>query len=120
MKFSKTIRTVTAVINGTLAFILELAMLAGLGYFGFHVGNVFIIQFLLGIGLPLVAISIWAKWLAPKAKQRLRMPGLAALKAILFGLTALALVAAGERDASMWFTGAVALHLFLMIPSKQY
>jgi uncharacterized membrane protein len=120
MKSSKTVKAVASAINAPLAFLLELAMLAAFGYFGFHAGDVFVFQLLLGIGIPLTAVFIWAKWLAPKAKERLKMPGLVAAKAILFGLAALALIAADERGASMWFTGAVALHMFLMLPSKQY
>jgi hypothetical protein len=120
MTHRKTSKIVAQGINAPLAFLLELAMLAAYGYWGFHVGHAFALQLALGIGVPVVIVVIWAKWLAPRATKRLKMPWLVLVKAVLFGLAAYALYLSDQRGASMWFTLAIGAHLLLMLPSREY
>jgi hypothetical protein len=120
MSYRKTFKLVAQGINAPLAFTLELAMLAAYSYWGFHVGEIFALQLALGVGAPVLAIVVWAKYLAPRAAARLKMPWLVLVKAVLFGMAAYALYLSDQRDTSMWFTMAVGAHLLLMVPSKQY
>ena len=53
-------------INLGLAFLLELGVLAALGYWGFTDGPNTFLKFVLGLGAPALAIVIWAIFGAPK------------------------------------------------------
>ena len=46
-------------INAGLAFFLELAMLAGFGYWGFYGDKSVLIKWILGIGIPVVVAVVW-------------------------------------------------------------
>lgn len=78
----------------TIAFLLEVAMLASLCYWGFrfpYPGNL-----LAGIGVPAAVAVFWAFALAPRARRRIRWPFLPAVAAGLFLLSAAALAAAEQ------------------------
>lgn len=47
-------------INLALAFLLELVMLVVFGYWGFHTGSSTVVQWILGLGVPAIAIVIWS------------------------------------------------------------
>jgi len=53
--------------NLALAFLLELCMLAALGYWGFITGESSVSRISLGLGAPLLAAIIWGTFLSPKA-----------------------------------------------------
>lgn len=82
--------------NLALTFLLELAALAALGYWGYTVGEGTLAKLGLAIGLPLVTAVVWGLFLAPKAVYK--VPGWLRflLKTVVFGLAALALVATGH------------------------
>ena len=79
------------VINAGLAFLLELAMLTALGYWGFYGDKSVLTKWLLGIGLPLLTAVVWGMFLAPKAVYRLNGMSGNLLSLILFLLAATAL-----------------------------
>jgi hypothetical protein len=81
-------------INLALAFLLELAVLAALGYWGFTTGEGMLVRIGLGIGIPLVAIILWALFGAPRAAWRLHGFRLWILRVVFFGGAAMALIAA--------------------------
>ena len=78
-------------LNVGLAFLLELAMLAAFGYWGFQGEKSVWIKWGLGVGIPLVAAILWGILLAPMADQRLNIIGGTLLSSGLFFLAALAL-----------------------------
>jgi Protein of unknown function (DUF2568) len=78
-------------INAGLAFLLELAMLAAFGYWGFHGEKSVWMKWGLGIGTPLAVALLWGQCLAPKANHRLNIAGGTILSLGLFCLAALAL-----------------------------
>jgi hypothetical protein len=84
------------VANEALAFLLELAMLAALGWWGATVGGSFVVHVLLGIGAPLTAAVVWGLFAAPRARVRLPMGGVIAVKALAFGSAAVAIAAMGR------------------------
>lgn len=45
--------------NEALAFLLELAALAALAWWGFTTGSSLLVRVLLGVGTPLVAVVLW-------------------------------------------------------------
>jgi hypothetical protein len=83
-------------LNLALAFILELCMLAALGYWGFNTSDSTVLRLLLGFGVPLVVILIWARFLAPRSEKRLRGMAYLGLKTLIFGVAVVALVVAGQ------------------------
>jgi hypothetical protein len=68
---------------GVLAFVCELAMIALLAAAGWRIGTGTGTRLALAIGLPAVAVVIWARWMAPASAHRLRhRPRLAAQTAL--------------------------------------
>lgn len=57
---------------GVLAFLCELVMVALLAVSGWRLGTATAASVALAVGLPLVAIAIWARWMAPASGHRLR------------------------------------------------
>jgi hypothetical protein len=94
-------------LNETLAFLLELAMLAALGLWGANTGTSVASSILLGGGAPLLAIIGWGLFASPKAKITLPLAGVIAFKALAFGCGAAALYAVGRSKLALAF-GAVA------------
>ncbi|SRR5215204_1019973 len=79
-----------------LRFLVELAMLAALAYWGFTTSDSVLLKILLGLGTPLVAAVLWGLVLSPKAAIRAPAPLLVILEMTLFAAAALALNAAGH------------------------
>jgi Protein of unknown function (DUF2568) len=82
--------------NDALAFLLELAALAALAYWGFRTGPGVPAKFVLGLGAPLLAAFVWGLFAAPRARFRVPLAVVLAVKALVFGAAALALAASGH------------------------
>lgn len=81
-------------INLGVAFLLEIAMLAAFGVWGFQSAAGSGMKWVLGMGAPLAAALLWGFVLAPKAGWRLNIVSGVILSSALFGLAALALAQA--------------------------
>ncbi len=82
--------------NLVLAFALELAMLAAYFVTGWWSTDIMWLRFVLAIGLPALAIVLWAVWAAPKArKTRLHGAPLVTFKLLIFGVAVAGLCAVG-------------------------
>jgi hypothetical protein len=90
-------------LNETLAFLLELAMLAALGVWGAGAGASVASSILLGGGAPLLAIIGWGLFASPRAKITLPLAGVVAFKALAFGCGAAALYAVGRPRLALAF-----------------
>lgn len=107
--------------NLTLAFVLELAMLAAFSVAGYAATDVTWLRFTLAIGLPALAILLWAVWAAPKAgKRRLKMPGLLIFKIAIFGVATAAWWAAGQGFVASTFGVLVVMNLLGMWAFRQF
>ncbi|WP_435196814.1 YrdB family protein [Natronomonas sp. EA1] len=85
-------------------FLLELAALAALAYWGLRTGTTLLVQVALAVIAPLFAAGVWGTFVAPTAPYRLpELPRLG-LEILLFGVVALALASLGETTAA----GAIA------------
>ncbi|WP_267640229.1 YrdB family protein [Haloarchaeobius amylolyticus] len=84
-------------------FLLELAALAALGYWGFRTGDSTLASYGLGLGAPAVAALVWGTFVAPKARLRLRGTARLAVEAAVFASAAVALVLAGEPTLAAIF-----------------
>ncbi|MER7752420.1 YrdB family protein [Kitasatospora sp. NPDC097643] len=89
--------TPLTVVNGGLAFALELGLLAALCYWGFKTGSSTLTRILLGIGAPALAATAWGLFLAAGGpKFRLPLAAEIVLKLAVLATGALALHAAGR------------------------
>ncbi len=102
-------------VNLALAFVLELGVLASLCYFGFVSGPSTFVKIVLGIGLPVVAIVIWALFGAPKSQWQFTGFWFLLLQILFFGSAALALYVSGQR-----VPGIVFALLFVLNTSLAY
>ena len=81
-------------IAAVLRFVLELSLLASVGYFGFTFSGAS--GWLLGLGLPLVVVVIWGMFVAPRAPRLIDDPGRLVIELVLFALGMGALAAVGQ------------------------
>jgi hypothetical protein len=100
--------------NLALAFLLELAMLAAFGYWGFQTGDGTLTKIVLGIGVPIIVIILWGLFEAPRAYRPLPQPWHFILKVILFGGAVVALFAAGRSDLGWIFAGLLIVNAILL------
>ncbi|MFG2078392.1 YrdB family protein [Nonomuraea maritima] len=86
-------------LNALLMFVLEVAVLVSVGYWGFTVSSNWGLKLLAGLGAPALFITLWALFAAGGGENAIYpLTGLAraALEIIWFGGGALALYAAGR------------------------
>jgi Protein of unknown function (DUF2568) len=98
--------------NDALRFALELAALAALGYWGFAEFDG-AVQWLVGLGVPLIAAAVWGTFVAPKASRPTVDLVRLLLEVAAFGSGVAALVAAGSTPLALVFAALVVVHLGL-------
>ena len=107
--------------NLLLAFLLELGMLVAFCYAGWASTHILWLRIVLAIGLPALAIVLWAVWAAPKAgKRRLKMPALMIFKLAIFGAATAAWWVAGQAFIASIFGALVVINALGMWAFKQY
>lgn len=89
--------------NLTLAFLLELCLLAALAYWGFYSATAWPVRIALGVGVPLAVAIFWGMFMAPRARFPVSRTLYWVNYAALFGLGALALGAAGQPKLAVTF-----------------
>ncbi len=94
-------------VNEGLAFVLEVVALGVLAWWGSAVA------LWLAVAAPLAAAALWGAFAAPKARFSVPLAAQLAVKALVFGGAALALLALGQRAAGLWFAGTVLVNTAL-------
>jgi hypothetical protein len=84
------------VANLAVRFFVELAALAALSIWGFHIGGSRPARIGLGIGLPVAGAVVWGLFAAPKAAIPIPGPAIVAVQALVLGLGVVALFASGH------------------------
>lgn len=105
-------------LNLGVRFLLELCMLAAVGYWGFKTQSG-VMRIVLGIGLPLLFIVIWGLFVAPKAIYPLHGIPHMVLSLILLGSGAVALFASGRTTLGWAYTIILVVNQILLIVWKQ-
>ena len=100
-------------VNEGLAFLLELLALGGLAWWGADAGGGLAASILLGAGAPVVAAVAWGLFAAPRARVRLPLAGVLAVKVIVFGLAAVAVAAIGRPGSAIAFAVVVVINTAL-------
>ncbi len=107
--------------NLVLAFAVELAMLAGFAVAGWTATPILWLRILLMVGLPGIAIAMWAVWAAPKAKKRrLKSGPLLVFKIVIFSAATLAWWLAGQGFIAAIFGSLAAINLVGIWAFRQY
>ncbi|MDQ6417984.1 YrdB family protein [Paenibacillus sp. LHD-117] len=101
-------------------FLVEIAALAALGYWGFHVERGLVLRILLGIGTPLLTAVFWGMFIAPKAAFPVTIPVRALLQLIVFGLSAAALYASGRTGLAVTFAVVALVDMAFVYSLKLY
>jgi len=107
-------------INLALSFFLELAMVAGFGMWGYHIGGTTLLKWVLGLGLPLIIMVFWGIFMAPQATQRLGWPWVPIVAGVLFLLAALAFYATGYRTQGIVMAILTVINATLVFIWRQY
>src|SRR5699024_2607933 len=105
-------------INDILSFLLELAMLVAFGYAGFQWTENNTLQYVLGIGIPVIIILFWAQCMAPKAKKRLLYPWLLIVTLFLFEAAAFGLYLVEVQTWALIFALAALINVGIRIGKK--
>ncbi|MCU7826564.1 YrdB family protein [Kitasatospora sp. DSM 101779] len=99
--------------NEVLAFLLELAALVLLAWWGFAKGGGTAGRVLLGLGLPAAAVVLWGLFAAPKARYRPPLPVVLLVKALVLGGSAAALYGLGRPVAACVLAAVIVLNTAL-------
>ncbi|KQX54521.1 MULTISPECIES: YrdB family protein [unclassified Streptomyces] len=94
--------------NEGLAFLLEVAALAVLAWWGWESAENTALRLLLAVAAPALAATVWGLFAAPKARIKVPLAGVLAVKALVFGAATLALFALDQPGWAVAF-GLVAL-----------
>jgi hypothetical protein len=105
-------------LNDGFRFLLELAGLVALGYWGFTVGGSGT-RWLFGLGAPAAMAVVWGLFISPKAPMRTTDPVRILVELAVFGCAVAALVHAGRPKLALVLGAAVAVHLALTFPLDQ-
>lgn len=106
-------------LNLAVRFLLELCMLAAVGFWGFKSQDSWLMKILLGIGLPVLIATLWGMFLAPKATRPLSGASFLTLELILFSTGALSLFASGKPTLGWIYTITLVVNKILLIMWKQ-
>ena len=107
-------------LNAGLAFLLELAMLTALGYWGFYGDKSLLAKWMLGIGLPLLTAVAWGMFLAPRSAYRLSSISGNLLSLLLFLLAATALFYTKHSGLAIVFASLAIVNRALILIWKQW
>ncbi|PBC70643.1 uncharacterized protein DUF2568 [Streptomyces sp. TLI_235] len=99
--------------NELLAFVLELAALVLLAWWGVAAGDGAVAKVLLGVGLPAAAIVLWGLFAAPRARFRPPLPGVLLVKAVVLGGGAAALYGLGHHAAAYVLAAVIVVNTAL-------
>lgn len=107
-------------LNKLVSFLLELAMLGALVYWGFQVGGTLPMRLLLGLGVPVVVAIFWGKCMAPNARRRIAWPWLPLVAVMLFLGSAAALYFAGAPTAATMLAALAVINCAFVFAWHQY
>jgi hypothetical protein len=106
-------------LNLGLAFLLELALLVAIAFWGFRLDATTSVRWLVTIGAPTALALAWGQVAAPQAKRRLPQLQLLALKILVFACGAALLYSTGEHGLAIAFGTLLAVNLGLAVAWNQ-
>lgn len=106
-------------INLLVRFLLELCLLAAVGYWGFKTHSGREMKIVFGIGLPILIAVLWGLFVAPRATYPLTGISYLAVELILLGSGAVALFASGKPTLGWVYTITAIVNKVLLVLWKQ-
>ena len=106
-------------LNLLVRFLLELCLLAAVGYWGFKTHSGWTMKIIFGIGLPLLIAVLWGLFIAPRAVYPLTGLSYLMVELILLGSGAVALFASGKPTLGWIYTVMVIANKVLLVSWKQ-
>lgn len=106
-------------LNLLVRFLLELCMLAAVGYWGFKTNSTWLMKIMFGIGLPILIAVLWGLFIAPRATYPLKGISYLAVELILLGSGAVALFASGKPTLGWVYTITLIVNKVLLVLWKQ-
>jgi hypothetical protein len=106
-------------VNLGLRFFLEICVLIALGYWGFKIGSTTAVKYILGLGAPLIIMTVWGTFGSPGASIPLEGWPFLILEIIIFVLGVAALYAANLQKLSALFGVIIVINLTLMYVWEQ-
>ncbi|MFI7394690.1 YrdB family protein [Streptomyces tendae] len=92
-------------LNLLVMFLLELAVYAAVVLWGVDVGDARPVEVALGVGAPVVMMTVWALFGSPRARYPARGGGRIVLEVLWFGAGGAALAASGRPRWAAVFAG---------------
>lgn len=106
-------------LNLAVRFLLELCMLAAVGYWGFKMNSGWLLKILFGIGLPVLIAVLWGMFISPKATYALGSASHLTLELILLASGAAALFASGKPGLGWAYAVVMIVNKILLVVWKQ-
>lgn len=107
------------VLNEGLAFVLEVAALAVLAWWGWESAENVALRLLLAVAAPAVAAVVWGLFAAPRARFRVPLAGVLLVKALVFGAAAVALYALDRPGWAVAFAAVALVNTALATVDRQ-
>ncbi|MEU5988250.1 YrdB family protein [Spirillospora sp. NPDC047418] len=101
------------VLNEGLAFVLEVAAIVALAWWGFTTGGNIMVNIILGVGAPVAAMVLWGLFAAPRARFKVALPLVLLVKAVVFGAGALAFYGVDHAALALGFAVVAVLNTAL-------
>ncbi len=111
--------TILKYLNLAIAFLLELCMLAAYIYWGFTLNVSVYLKWIIGLGIPMLVIGLWAYFAAPNSTTRLEQPWLTVFQFAVFAGAAFLLYKAGHPILSGVLFGSWTVSTLLSLLWKQ-
>jgi len=106
-------------VNLGIRFLLELAMLGAICYWGFKTHSSWALKILFGVGLPLLVAVLWGVFIAPKAMRPLGGATHLVLELTLLATGPVALFASARPGLGWAFAALLVLNKILLVVWKQ-
>lgn len=105
--------------NLGVRFLLELAAMAALGFWGWNAPGPVAVRVLTAAVPPLAAAMVWGTWVAPKARRRLPDPLRLVVEVLVFGNAVVGLLVTGHPGWALALAAAYAVNVGLMFAWHQ-
>jgi len=105
--------------NLVLRFLLELAALAALGYWGGTIPATTAVRAALAVALPVAAATFWGAFVAPRARVVLPTGVRMTLGLLVFAVAAAALADRGHGRLALGFAALALVNVALMLAWQQ-
>ena len=102
-----------ASLNLGLRFVVELATVASLGYWGASVNSSVALRALLAVATPLAVIVAWSRLLAPRAPERLTGPAALTVELSIFSCATWALTSSGTGLVAVVYASVAVVNSLL-------